>query len=66
MLTHEQRLKIYGGAERLAEADRLLDELVANAPPLTSRQKDTLRQLLAKPAPAATVLPLPRPVVLAA
>lgn len=51
MLTEEQRLRVYGGPEGVAAADRYIDALVAAAPPLTAAQRDRLRILFA-PAPA--------------
>jgi hypothetical protein len=46
MLSDAERERIYGGPERVAEAKRRLDELVAAAPPLTNRQRDALKALL--------------------
>lgn len=55
MLTDEQRLRVYGNAERVASVDRYLDELAAAAPPLTQAQKDRLRALIRSDAePRAT------------
>ena len=50
-MTAEQRLRVYGGPEGVAAADRYIAALVAAAPPLTAAQRDRLRILFA-PAPA--------------
>lgn len=46
MLSDEQRLKIYGSAERVAEVDAQIEANVAAMPPLTMRQRDALAVLL--------------------
>lgn len=51
MLSHAERIKLYGSAEAVAEADRRIAEAVDAWPPLTQRQKDRLAVLL-RPAPA--------------
>ena len=66
MLTDEQRIKIYGSAEAVAAVDQRIAETVDTWPPLSQRQKDAIRVLLAKPAPGVEILPAPRRAVLAA
>jgi hypothetical protein len=46
MLTDEQRIKVYGSAERVAEVDAQIQANVDAMPPLTARQRDALKILL--------------------
>lgn len=46
MLTDEQRIKIYGSVERVAQVDAQIQANAAAMPPLTPRQRDALRILL--------------------
>lgn len=55
MLTKDEELRIFGGAEGVAALDRYIADLVEAAPPLTPRQRDRLRTLL-RPAPAEPVI----------
>lgn len=65
MLSDAERIRLYGSAEAVAEADRRGAEDVATWPPLTPRQRDRLRALL-RPAPAEAAPKSPRPSQVAA
>lgn len=46
MLTDEERIKIYGSAERVADVDRVIAASVEAMPELTEGQRARLRVLL--------------------
>lgn len=61
MLSDAERIRIYGSAEAVAEADRRGAEEVAKWPPLSPGQKARLRALLAPPTGTEPASPAPRP-----
>lgn len=58
MLSDEQRIRIYGSAERVAEVDAQIKANIDRMPPLSQRQRDQLRILL-RPNPANTLAESP-------
>jgi len=58
MLSDAERIRMYGSAEAVAEADRRMAAEVATWPPLTAGQKARLRALL-RPV-SSEPAPLPR------
>jgi hypothetical protein len=65
MLTHEQRIKVYGSAERVAEVDAQIKTDVDAMPPLTPRQRDALRVLFSRSMPLRPTKPEKRTAALA-
>jgi hypothetical protein len=49
-----ERLRIYRGRERVAEADRQIEANIATMPALTPRQRDALRLLVRSQKPDAS------------
>lgn len=56
MLTDEQRIKVYGSAERVAEVDAGIKANAAAMPPLTAAQRDALAVLLGRRIPPRSVV----------